>query len=160
MRVLGIDPGRGGGMAIVRGGKLLAHTRMPTLKVRDKNVLAAGVANYWVKRNRPDVAVIEAAHAMPRQGVTSSFGFGRITGSIEAVCMIHAKCVWVSPNVWKKHHCLTSSKQDSLDLAAWHWHLHGHPDWTVKANEGIAEAALIAQWWIDKETEKALSPPN
>ena len=55
---------------------------------------------------------------MPRQGVTSSFQFGRSFGALETLAYLLAKRVdYVAPVVWKKYLGIGSSKQDSLDMA-------------------------------------------
>ena len=55
---------------------------------------------------------------MPRQGVTSSFQFGRSFGSLETLAYLLSKRVdYVAPVVWKKYLGLGASKKDSLDMA-------------------------------------------
>jgi len=90
-------------------------------------------------------------HAMPRQGVTSSFSFGRATGAAETLAILTgAGTSWVEPRVWKKHHMLGPDKRRSLALAAELWpFMLDKKLWGVLANEGIAEAALIARWFYD-----------
>ena len=98
--------------------------------------------------------VVESVHSMPGQGVTSSFNFGRSLGATEGV---FAACgrpiVYVSPARWKRSLGLSADKTASRRRAIELW-----PDRTalfgrVKDN-GRAEAALIAYWWLHhgKET--------
>ena len=96
-----------------------------------------------------DVSIIEKVHAMPRQGVTSSFQFGRNFGGIETLSYLFSKRVdYVAPAIWKKSLGLGSSKKESLDLARLKF---GNSDlWNVKSNDGIAEAALLTLYWIEK----------
>ena len=96
-----------------------------------------------------DVSIIEKVHAMPRQGVTSSFQFGRNFGGIETLSYIFSKRVdYVAPAIWKKSLGLGQSKKESLDLARLKF---GTSDlWNVKSNDGIAEAALLTLYWIEK----------
>ena len=54
---------------------------------------------------------------------------------------------WVTPQVWKKYWGLGRDKRDSLDLARTKF--GAGPDWGVLANDGIAEAALMASWYLD-----------
>ena len=96
-----------------------------------------------------DVAVVEHVNAMPRQGVSTTFAFGMSTGIAEAAALFAAKeMVRVTPGVWKKHFGLSSDKRASLTVAAYHW-----PDWEgweILANDGAAEAALMALWYFDQ----------
>ncbi len=148
MLIVGLDPGQNGGVALVdcthpKSPNLIAGFRVPTVK-RGNRVLV----DTWrlVDLLGPfdfDRVVIEAVHAMPKQGVSSSFNFGRHTGALEGWAMSTAKPVsFVPPAQWKKAMQLSSSKQASLDLARVTFGVH--PRWEVKRNDGIAEAALLA----------------
>ena len=96
-----------------------------------------------------DVAIVEQVGVMPRQGISSAFSFGWSTGA--AVTAAAASCqseevVRVTPAKWKGWYGLSSDKRASLELANAYW-----PDemWKVLANDGIAEAALMCQWYVD-----------
>ena len=96
----------------------------------------------------PDVLVFEQVSAMPKQGVTSSFRFGQATGMLQAsleVMYPDAALVEITPAVWKKGMGLSSSKAASMDAATRMWpkFFTGRP----KADDGIAEAALMAYYW-------------
>lgn len=150
MRVLGVDPGQAGGLAIMHGGRLVKGTRMPIVKIRSKaQVDARAVVQWWGDCPVPfDVAVIEAVHAMPRQGVSSSFQFGRMLGGIEAlVFSVGVPVHYVTPAVWKKAMGLSSSKQASIDAAKLLFGSAADELLRHKADDGVAEAALIAAYW-------------
>jgi hypothetical protein len=154
MKILGIDPGAKGGIAIVDTTtmKIDYGVRMPTIKYRGKTLVdPRAIYQPFV---RFDVAVIEWVHAMPKQGVVSSFSFGRACGAIETVALLMAnKVCWVTPREWKKHFGLSSDKQESIDAAKL---MYGDSyTWTFKADDGIAEAALMARWWIDEQRKLA-----
>ena len=153
MIVLGVDPGQTGGMALidVTSGALVGWSRMLLKNVgisKVRNIVDARRTLVWLMASRIDACVMEYVHAMPRQGVTSAFTFGRTTGAIEALVDTQVRHMrWVPPTVWKRHFGLTADKGDSLDMARDLW--PGTVDWAVRRNDGIAEAALMAQWWID-----------
>ena len=93
--------------------------------------------------------VIEDVHAMPKQGVSSTFKFGMAVGAIRAVVELYrAPWMIVRPQVWKKDLNVTSDKQTSLDLARRLW-----PDAPLKRQKdhGVAEALLLAEWAKLKE---------
>lgn len=151
MIILGVDPGKTGGLAIVDSAamKILGGCRMPTYKHRGKDIVSGNGVMAFVSGFQIDVAVIEQVHAMPKQGVSSAFSFGRVTGAIEAVAgLITDKLEWVTPVVWKKHFKLSKDKQASIDAAKTMFGDSYH--WKFKADDGIAEAALMARWWLDK----------
>lgn len=158
MIVLGIDPGQTGGLALVDsygGGIIVDATMMPVIKVGNKKSLDIKKALDWIEEDDAvllHVGVIEKVHAMPKQGVSSSFQFGRMFGSAEAIMYI--SCVrkdYVAPRIWKKDMGLTSDKYASMDLATRLFGDDARKDyWQLKKHEGVAEAALIALWWIRK----------
>jgi hypothetical protein len=79
---------------------------------------------------------------MPRQGVVSSFSFGRATGAVETVALVMlARVEWVTPSIWKKHFCLGTHKRDSVDAAKLLLVRN-----YILAADGLCEAALIARW--------------
>jgi crossover junction endodeoxyribonuclease RuvC len=147
--ILGIDPGAGGGLALIEGGTLVGHTRMPTWKVGSKTVVDARRLDGWLGGDQPQVAVIEAVGAMPGQGVTSMFSFGRALGGVEAwAAMRCPRIEYVAPQAWKSGVGLSKDKRASMALARRKF--GDSPLWDVLANDGIAEAALMALWWMEK----------
>ena len=156
MIILGIDPGSSGGIAIIENKinalpKIIFASKMSVITLFGKKVVDVQKVSSYLKQYNIDVSIIEKVHAMPRQGVTSSFQFGRSFGGIEALCYLYTKRVdYVAPVIWKKNLGLGASKQDSLDLARLKF---GNLEyWNLKSNDGIAEAALLALFWINKHT--------
>lgn len=93
--------------------------------------------------------VIEDVHAMPKQGVSSTFKFGMAVGAIQAVVEL-SRAPWmiVRPQQWKKDLGVTSDKQTSLNLARRLW-----PNAPLKRQKdhGVAESLLLAEWLRRKE---------
>lgn len=151
MRVLGVDPGQYGGLAILHGGRLVKGIRMPIVKIRGKaSVDARAVLHWWDDCLVPfDVAVIESVHAMPRQGVSSSFQFGRMLGGIETlVASTGARIEYVAPATWKKAMGLGSEKRASIDAAKVRFGEVADQLLKEQVDDGIAEAALLAAYWV------------
>ena len=154
MLILGIDPGSSGGLAIVRNNfntlpEIVFAIRMPTVTIYGKKIIDTKKIALELSKYDIDISIIEKVHAMPRQGVTSSFQFGRNFGGIETLSYLFSKRVdYVAPAIWKKFLGLGPSKKESLDLARLKF---GDSDlWNVKSNDGIAEAALLTLYWIEK----------
>ena len=154
MIILGIDPGSSGGIVIVQAKtntlpKIMFAIKMPTVTIYGKKIIDTKKISSELYNYSIDISIIEKVHAMPRQGVTSSFQFGRNFGGIEALSYMHAKRVdYVAPAVWKKSLGLGHTKKDSLDLARLKF---GDLDiWNLKSNDGVAEAALLTLFWIEK----------
>lgn len=150
MIVVGIDPGVTGGIAWLHTeitGGLCQAEPMPVL---DKRVQANQIADL-LKEHPPDVIVIEDLHAMPR-GSIASFSLGYSMGVAVATAQtLRHPLIRMRPTEWKKIMGLTKKdKSASLLLATELW-----PNWqktfALKKNDGLAEAALIAEAYRRKE---------
>ena len=154
MNVLGIDPGKSGGLAVVSREinslpRIIFAIKMPTLQINNKKIIDILTIKKQLNMIKIDISVIEKVHAMPRQGVTSSFQFGRSFGAIETLAYLLSQRVdYVAPVVWKKYLGVGSSKKDSLDMARLKF--GDNEIWNKKTNDGIAEASLLVLYWVSK----------
>jgi len=88
---------------------------------------------------------MEQVHAMPKQGISSTWNFARAVGVISAVCeLTNYPFHLVSPQKWKKHFNLTADKNEALDLAR---KLFPAAKLKLKKDINRAEALLIAEYW-------------
>lgn len=150
--VIGIDPGaESGAIACLVDGELLDAIDMPcadriisaTLLRRDlEEFIRAGFDD------QPTI-VVEKVHAMPKQGVTSSFKFGRSLGVIEGVVAGMGWPIrWVTPQEWKQHHGLLRQDKDAARVLALEtWPSHAET-FRRKRDCGRADAALIAAYGL------------
>lgn len=150
MITLGIDPGLSGAIAVLRDGALSYVYDVPSiaLKAKGRTVdlpqLASMFADIIEVCGVPDECWIEEVHAMPKQGVSSSFKFGTAFGIVQGMAAAHLMPIrFVSPHHWKKGLALPQGKDAARGTASRQW-----PSMTglfsrVK-DDGRAEAALIA----------------
>src|SRR4249920_774998 len=76
---------------------------------------------------RVERLVVENVHAMPKQGVSSTFKFGMGVGIIHGVAgALRLPLTLVPPTQWKSFHCLPpgSNKEASRQLAIRNWPGH------------------------------------
>lgn len=102
MRVLGIDPGKNGAVSFYDGDE--NEIVVQSLPWSDEEKRLDGLAFMrMIDGFRPiDLCVVEQVGAMPGQGVTSTFTFGKAYGSILGVCDAAGLNVHlVSPLKWK-----------------------------------------------------------
>ena len=149
---LGCDPGKSGAVAVLDTltHELLGVADMPVVgKIISATLLAEQVHN-WVDplSIARRTAVIEDVHAMPKQGVSSVFSFGRALGVVEGVLAGDGWSVrYVSPAKWKKALGLSADKGESRRRAIELW--PAQASWFARVkDDGRAEAALIAYWYI------------
>ena len=104
----GIDVGLQGAIAFLadNGGPvpLLADViDMPTLKAGKKTELDSWALAAIFREHRPNHVMVELVHAMPGQGVSSMFSFGRGFGVILGVlAAFDIPYTLVSPQAWQK----------------------------------------------------------
>jgi crossover junction endodeoxyribonuclease RuvC len=91
--------------------------------------------------------VVENVHAMPKQGVSSTFRFGMACGIIHGVAgALCLSLTLVTPTQWKKFHALSSDKEEARALAIRKWpQLNRHLE--RKKDSDRAEALLMGDWY-------------
>ena len=152
MIYIGIDPGLSGAIAFLDTEKgVLSINDMPTLEVKRNNkakkeVSPIGVAIFLGQTRDVSRAVLERVGAMPGQGVTSVFSFGRSVGIIEGVLATMLIPVdIVTPQAWQKAAGVRGGK-DGSRLRACELFPNYAELFARKKDDGRADAALMA-WY-------------
>ena len=143
MLVFGIDPGSAkGAVAWVRG----ADAGVEDLPLVDRSLDPHALAEMLRARGPADAVFVERVGAMPRQGVASTFAFGRAVGAIHATAqLVGARLELVTPGKWKGFQRLNSEKEKARALAIRRFpDLSG--DLSRKKDADRAEALLIADY--------------
>lgn len=159
MIIMGIDPGTYGGIALYcrENNKLTAMATPLCVNKYQENILNTPEACkfienslYWFKAGKfVDKVCFEKVGAMPKQGVTSMFNFGRIVGSMATLASFYCANMqdieYLPSTVWKKYFKLSKDKDESIRLATKIFG-QGAKDlfWPRKKDDGVAEAALLA----------------
>lgn len=143
-RIVGIDPGLTGALALLNEAKLIDLEDMPVYDKKANGRMIANILVAW----EPDFVVIEDVHSMPKQGVASSFLFGFNTGiAVGAVQATTIPMVRVKSGRWKPQMGLRGKPKDaSRGLAMDLWPAFADR-FARKGDDGRAEAALIARWY-------------
>lgn len=156
--VLGIDPGLRGAVALLevsrRGRPQLVQVddmplHHPDGRPSAKRVVDPVALAQLVQGAAWDTAVVEAVGPAPGQGVASMFSLGRSLGLVEGALagLDGREVVMVAPGVWKGSLRLAggvANKRRSVELACRLWPAMANQ----LTNDGRAEAALIAAWWV------------
>ena len=148
--ILGVDPGIRGGLAIVSindgaAPQLVDAIDIPIAGVGAKERVDVLAIRTWITAHQPQHALIERAQAMPKQGASSGFKYGRAAGAIEAVltcCEIPMSIV--EPTAWKKFHQLRGGDKEGGRQRALQLFPSAHALLARKKDHGRAEASLIA----------------
>jgi crossover junction endodeoxyribonuclease RuvC len=150
-RILGIDPGAvSGGCAIVEfsdgaAPQLVDAIDLPVIGVKAKQRIDVLALRGWIQQHRPDHAVIERGQAMPRQGASSGFKYGRGCGALEAVIqLLEIPMTVIEASMWKKFHTLRGGDKEAARQRALQLFPAAHALLARRKDHGRAEAALIA----------------
>ena len=154
MRVIGIDPGLSGAIAILEDNKVLQIFDMPVMAEGKKNkrqLNSAQLVNI-IKDNtqgsEEKAVVVEQVNAMPGQGVTSMFNFGQTFGAIKGICAaLNLPVFFVRPTKWKKHFELINSSKDSSRTKAIEMYPSLSNQLSKKKDVNKSDAILIARYY-------------
>jgi crossover junction endodeoxyribonuclease RuvC len=160
---LGVDVGLSGAAAIlieIDGVvTVVSAIDIPTIgdgTARRVNVLAL---LEWLLSHGPTFAFCERAQSMPRQGVASTFRYGRSSGAIEAtiqLCGIPLELVQATR--WKKFFTLVGKDKEQSRAKALELFPETHALLSRKRDHNIAEACLIGLYGL--RTSRALVQPT
>jgi len=142
MIYIGIDPGQSGALAV------LDDTGIAYAIPFDETDYIEELSKYRSDRMCAK-CVVENVHAMPKQGVSSSFNFGRNLGWILGLLAgLGIPVELVNPQKWKREFSCTADKNTSIAVAR-----RMFPNVSLKPtprckkdNDGMAEALLMAEY--------------
>ena len=140
MIYIGVDPGKNGGIAIIDSDGVIAFPFSEERLLIELD----GIAQEY-----ECICYLEHVHAMPKQGVSSTFNFGMNFGFIQGVLKAYGiPYELVTPQKWKKEFSCTSDKNTSIEVCK-----RLFPGVNLKAtdrcrkdHDGLAEALLIAEY--------------
>lgn len=150
--ILAIDPGAKGALAFfdVRACTLEVID-IPTVQVKRGQKLKLEISPQMtaaiISARKPMVAVMEKTGAMPGQGVSSMYQFGRSVGMLEGIlAALQIPVSYVSPQVWQKDVGSRDGKDGNRARAAELYPAYAG-EFARKKDDGRADAALMA-WWM------------
>jgi crossover junction endodeoxyribonuclease RuvC len=156
MKIIGIDPGLSGGIAVLENNKVLSIFDMPVMPEGKKNKRQLNSAQLVklikdnISKNEEVSVVVEQVNAMPGQGVTSMFNFGQTFGAIKGVCAaLSLPIFFVRPAKWKKHFELINSSKDSSRTKAIEMYPSLSNDLAKKKDVNKSDAILIARFYSE-----------
>ena len=156
MRIIGIDPGLSGAIAILEDSKIKELFDMPVMPdgKKNKRQLNSALLVKLIKDNiqnlEDTVMVVEQVNAMPGQGVTSMFNFGQTFGAIKGICAaLGLPIFFVRPAKWKKHFDLINSSKDSSRTKAIEMYPQFSDQLSKKKDVNKSDAILIARFYSE-----------
>jgi len=155
--IVGIDPGLTGAIVeLTPKGNILSKHVMPTV---DKKLLDLKQLRVILSLYKNSMVYLEKVHSMPKQGVASSFKFGRVFGVLEGMlAALQIPYKLVTPQRWQKkmHEGIEREigpKERSLMAVT-----RLYPNEDLRATErsktphkGLVDALLIARYGLEEE---------
>ncbi len=157
-RIIGIDPGRHGAIALLEHGRLVAIVDLPYVGEKSKTrvdmvELERLLWDLIGPAMETPTFVIEEPAFMPGQRgqATASRWLGQIEGVVAGWTPTVVRCY---PPVWKRHHGLLKQPKDNSRIHARLLWPTARPWLNRKKDVDRAEAALVARWHFDKITQQ------
>ncbi len=156
MRIIGIDPGLSGGIAVLDNNKVKELFDMPVMPDGKKNkrqlnsALLAKLIKDHIEDIEDTVIIVEQVNAMPGQGVTSMFNFGQTFGAIKGICAaLELPIYLIRPAKWKKHFELINSSKDASRTKAIEMYPSLAQKLSKKKDVNKSDAILIARYFSE-----------
>ena len=156
MKIIGIDPGLSGAIAILENNKVINIFDIPVMSEGKKNkrqlnsALLVDLIKENIKNCEEVAIVVERVNAMPGQGVTSMFNFGQTFGAIKGICAaLELPIFFIRPAKWKKHFELINSSKDSSRTKAIEMYPKLSNQLAKKKDVNKSDAILIARFFSE-----------
>ena len=156
MKIIGIDPGLSGAIAILEEKKVLGIYDMPVMaegKKSKRQMNSAQLVSIIKQNTKLDdevAIVVEQVNAMPGQGVTSMFNFGQTFGAIKGVCAaLELPIFFVRPAKWKKYFELLNSSKDASRTKVIEMYPALSNQLSKKKDVNKSDAILIARFYCE-----------
>ncbi len=156
MKIIGIDPGLNGAIAVMENNKVKEIFDVPVMPEGKKNKRQLNNAQLVkllkdiISKDEEITVVVENVSAMPGQGVTSMFNFGQTFGAIKGICAaLGLPIFFVRPAKWKKHFDLINSSKDASRTKAIEMYPSLSDRLSKKKDVNKSDAILIARFYSE-----------
>ncbi len=156
MKIIGIDPGLSGAIAVMEDNKVLNIFDIPVMSEGKKNkrqlnsALLVNLLKKNINKEEEVAVVVEQVNAMPGQGVTSMFNFGQTFGALKGICAaLELPIFFVRPSKWKKHFELLNSSKDASRTKAIEMYPKLSGQLSKKKDVNKSDAILIARFFSE-----------
>jgi crossover junction endodeoxyribonuclease RuvC len=156
MKIIGIDPGLSGAIAVLENNKVLNIFDIPVMSEGKKNkrqlnsALLVNLLKENINKEEEVAVVVEQVNAMPGQGVTSMFNFGQTFGALKGICAaLELPIFFVRPSKWKKYFELINSSKDASRTKAIEMYPKLSNQLSKKKDVNKSDAILIARFFSE-----------
>lgn len=152
MRIVGVDPGIHGALALHVGGKLIRLEDMPE---HDTRVDGTAITNL-LREMMPDAVFIENTQPMPRNGSIASFKLGLNTGIVIGVVQAMSHPLFrVRPSQWKSKMGVSRMDKNAIRGVVREMYPDWHSCFARVKDHDRAEAVLISRYGVATMIQQA-----
>ena len=156
MRIIGVDPGLNGALAVLDGNKIIEVFDIPVMAEGKKNkrqlnsAELSSILRNNMLNNENTIVVVEQVNAMPGQGVTSMFNFGQSFGVLKGICSaMQLSMFFIRPAKWKKYFGLIKTEKDASRTKVIEIFPYISSQLSRKKDSNKADAVLIASFFYN-----------
>lgn len=156
-RILGIDPGITGGLALVERGLVTGSLVVEPMPAHDRVLDLPGMVR-WIRAHKPEIrhAYVEKVAAMPKNGSIGCFKLGDCFGAIKGILTaLEIPFTLVTPLKWKNQMLSGIEKLEDKKAMSAIAASRLFPGFNFLETErcrrphsGMVEAALIAEYGL------------
>ena len=152
MRIVGIDPGITGALAMHIDGRLDTLVDMPTFDTRVDGADIARLMRAW----NPDAVFVENTQPMPRNGSIALFKLGLNTGIVIGVVQSLSHPLFrITPAKWKSKMGVTRLDKNGIRGIVREMYPDWHSCFARVKDHNRAEAVLISRYGVATMIERA-----
>jgi len=153
--ILGADPGMKGGLALIdQHGNLMDTADISGVDGRVDVRQMRGIIVLWQQAYGIHMGVVENVGAMPKQGVSTTYKFGRATGTLEGVIQaLEIPMDLITPAQWKQKMKMVGKPKDfPRQWCRKRWPTVNHFD-AIGKGQARADATCMALAWLELHPE-------
>lgn len=152
MRIVGIDPGISGAIALHVDGKLDSLDDMPVFNGGTDGAELASLLGKW----KPDCVFLEVSHAMPLNGKIATFSLGMNTGIVIGVVQSLSHPLFrITPARWKSKMGVTRMDKNGVRGIVREMYPDWHSTFARVRDHNRAEAVLISRYGVSQMINRA-----
>lgn len=158
-KIIAIDPGKAGGIAI------LSVTQNKLVEVEPMPETPQDILNFLTKYQKNSICYLERVNGIPGMGANAMFNFGQGFGQLEmALLCRNIPCIEVTPQKWQKElqlgvkgHDTTNAWKTKLKLRAQQIYPKAEKEFNLKNKTAwlkVSDALLILEYARRMEGDK------
>jgi len=154
MCFVGIDPGKRGGIALLPSSPASPMPEAMLTPFTERGAVnLPPILDFLEPFGPPTAIAVESVHAMPGQGVSAMFSFGKSAGGVEALStLFDCPHLYPTPQSWMKHVLTGYRRSDGGGKPSVLYVQNNYPSFNLtpgrctKPQDGLSDAICLAEF--------------